>query len=110
MKRNTIILSTAIGLAAAYGLANAGQSLAPVNVNATAQANCTPPNSQAVCAAWHEQIRRNFNQREIGMLFGARTSYPNYGASFDRVKARYGALQGEFTAAQTSELGTVASK
>lgn len=110
MKRNTIILFAAIGLSAASVIAAAGQSLAPVNVNAQLKVDCTPPNSQAVCAAWHEAIRRSFSQREIGMLFGARTAYPEYLTSYAKVKARYDALQGEFAVAHAAEFGNIASK
>lgn len=108
MKRNTLILIGA-GLLAATSFANAAGQLAPVQVQGST-VDCTPPSSSAVCSAWHAEIRRNFTPREIGMLFGARTSYPNYAASFDRVQARYNALQGEFAAAHAVELNTIASK
>jgi hypothetical protein len=73
-------------------------------------AACTPPDSRAVCVAWHAEIRRNFTAYEIGMLFGARTSYPNYGASLDRLQARYNALQSEFASAHAIEVNAVASE
>jgi hypothetical protein len=60
--------------------------------------DCTPPNDSSDCAALHEQIRANFSPREIGMLFGARTSYPEYPTSYDRVKARYDTLTSDFAA------------
>ncbi|MBS0557323.1 MAG: hypothetical protein JSR27_07915 [Proteobacteria bacterium] len=106
MKRNTSIL-VCLGLLAASSLASAAQ-LEPVHVRGTA-VDCTPPNSRAVCSAWHAQIRRNFTLREIGMLFGARTSYPNYTASFDRVQARYDNLRASF-AANLGNNPAVASK
>ena len=108
MKRNTLILIGA-GLLAATSLVNAAGQLEPVQVQGSA-INCTPPNDSAVCSAWHAEIRRNFTPREIGLLFGARTSYPNYGATFDRLQARYNTLQGEFAVTHAAELDAVASK
>jgi hypothetical protein len=58
--------------------------------------NCTPPSDLAVCAAWHEEIRRNFAPREIGMLFGAATSYPEYVTSYSRIRDRYQRLRDDF--------------
>jgi hypothetical protein len=34
-------------------------------------------------------IRQNFDEREIGMLFGAATSYPEYRTSYSSVRERY---------------------
>jgi len=50
------------------------------------------------CTAWHRVIRANFSQREIGILFGTATSYPEYATSYARIKGRYERLQGEFLA------------
>ena len=98
MKRTTFAIITAIAFATS-SFANAGerQSLDAVKVNSSGQ-DCTPPNDSAVCSAWHEEIRRNFSSREIGMLFGAATAYPEYKTSYSKVKARYERLQGEFAA------------
>lgn len=110
MKRSTSITISASLLCAA-GLANAaGNQLSTVSVQGKMSAACTPPDSRAVCSAWHAEIRRNFTPREIGMLFGARTSYPNYGVSFDRLQSRYNTLQGEFAVTHAAELNAVASK
>ncbi|HMM58178.1 MAG: hypothetical protein DYH18_07520 [Xanthomonadales bacterium PRO7] len=112
MKRFTSIAISASLLCAA-ALANAaGNQLSTVSVQGIDKmsAACTPPDSRAVCSAWHEEIRRNFTPREIGMLFGARTSYPNYAASFDRLQARYSALQGQFAATHAKELNAIAAK
>jgi len=51
--------------------------------------NCTPPASAPECAGFHQLIRQSFSEREIGMLFGAATSYPEYRTSYDSVRARY---------------------
>ena len=94
----SITVSTCLLLASAIAGAAERQSLATVDVKGPIQSDCTPPNDRAVCAAWHEEIRRNFTSREIGMLFGAATSYPEYKTSYSNVKARYDRLQGEFAA------------
>src|SRR6478736_10528096 len=72
------------------------QVLAPVvvehvDVNRLVQ-NCTPPQSAPECASFHELIRQSFTEREIGMLFGAATSYPEYRSSYNSVRERYDSL------------------
>lgn len=98
MKRTTIAIIAGIGLAlsAAAGAAER-QSLGTVKVNSSSL-DCTPPNASDVCSAWHATIRRNFSNREIGMLFGAATSYPEYRTSYSQVKERYERLQNDFAA------------
>jgi len=61
-------------------------------------AACAPPSDLMACAAWHQVIRANFSPREIGILFGTATSYPEYATSYARIKGRYERLQGEFSA------------
>src|ERR1700756_3686722 len=107
MKRTTLAIVAGIGLALA-GNAGAGQNLDAVKVNSSAL-DCTPPNDSQLCSAWHAEIRRNFSSREIGMLFGAATSYPEYRTTYSSVKERYDRLQGEFAAGRTSG-ESVASK
>lgn len=107
MKRTTLAIVAGIGLALA-GNAGASQNLDAVKVNSSAL-DCTPPNDSQVCSAWHAEIRRNFSTREIGMLFGAATSYPEYRSSYSRAKERYDRLQGEFAATLTS-VDSVAAK
>ena len=62
-----------------------------VDVNRLVQ-NCTPPQSAPECASFHELIRQSFTEREIGMLFGAATSYPEYRTSYNSVRERYESL------------------
>jgi hypothetical protein len=85
----------AAGLLAATSLASAtsGQ-LAQVSVhqNSFSIADCAPPNDAKECAAFHAAIRRNFSEREIGMLFGAATAYQEYPTAFDRSRAKYAAF------------------
>jgi hypothetical protein len=47
-------------------------------------------------------IRANFSPREIGILFGTATSYPEYATSYTRIKGRYERLQGEFSGERLS--------
>ena len=66
--------------------------------------SCAPPSDLAACAAWHQVIRANFSLREIGILFGTATSYPEYATSYSRIKNRYARLHDEFSAARTVSL------
>ena len=72
------------------------QVLAPVivehvDINRLVQ-NCTPPAAAPECASFHELIRQSFTEREIGMLFGAATAYPEYRTSYNSVRERYESL------------------
>jgi hypothetical protein len=94
MKRFTSIVIGA-GLLAATSFANAtGGQLAQVTVHQDrpSTTDCTPPNDFKECADFHAAIRRNFSKHEIGMLFGAATSYQEYRTSFDRARAKYAAF------------------
>lgn len=68
--------------------------------------SCLPPSGLAACAAWHQVIRANFSSREIGILFGTATSYPEYATAYSRIKSRYARLHDEFSAERFSP-GTV---
>ena len=63
--------------------------------------SCAPPSDLVACTAWHQVIRANFSTREIGILFGTATSYPEYATSYERIKNRYVRLHDEFSAART---------
>jgi hypothetical protein len=65
--------------------------------------SCTPPSDLATCAAWHKAIRANFTPREIGILFGTATSYPEYATSYLRIKSRYEQLHDDFSATRLPE-------
>jgi len=64
--------------------------------------NCAPPSDLVACTSWHQVIRANFSPREIGILFGTATSYPEYATSYPRVRNRYARLQTEFSANRLS--------
>lgn len=68
--------------------------------------NCLPPSDLEACKAWHRVIRANFSPREIGILFGTATSYPEYATAYSRIKSRYARLHDEFSAERFSP-GTV---
>jgi len=68
------------------------RTLAPITIHRDTLADCKPPSSNAVCAPLHAQIRHVFSKREIGMLFGHRTSYADYWSSYDIVQERYQAF------------------
>ncbi len=75
--------------------------IAPSTVEATPSrldTTCLPPSDLVACTAWHQVIRANFSPREIGILFGAATSYPEYATSYARIRSRYERLQGAFSA------------
>ncbi|HEX7915880.1 hypothetical protein [Rudaea sp.] len=94
-----IVIASLLFAFAAANAADPQQPLNQVNVHsakpdALAAApkltlDCAPPNSAQQCAAFHSEIRRHFNSREIGMLFGAATAYPEYRTSYSFVKSRY---------------------
>ena len=102
MKRTTCIIAASIGLAM-FGSAGAHEGqLEAVSVRSSSSLDCTPPNSSQLCSAWHAEIRRNFTRREIGMLFNAATSYPEYTTVYSSVKERYNRLASEFAAVRAS--------
>lgn len=102
MKLNAI--SIAIVLAGIAGVASAAgqsQALPEVNVTAAGISACTPPSDAPACAEFHSWIRANFTQHEIGMLFGASTSYPEYlTGGIARLQRRYQTKLQEYVAAQ----------
>lgn len=116
MKLGTV--SFAIALVVTAGTAAAAgqnQVLEPIVVHGGVAALCTPPNGATghVCDGYDQLVRANFTSREIGMLFGYQTSYPeNLTGGIDRVRQRYDALvQRYLTAQATVKSGaTVAAK
>ncbi|HSE12739.1 MAG TPA: hypothetical protein VLB69_08895 [Rudaea sp.] len=97
MKRTLLAIALSV---AAVGYASAqdydDQVLAPVIVEHVdidrLVENCTPPAAAPECAGFHAMIRQNFSGREIGMLFGAATAYPEYLTSYSAVRERYDAM------------------
>ena len=97
-----IVLASVAGAAVAAGQ---HQVLPSVNVQAVGISGCTPPNDTAghACDAYDQFLRANFSAREIGMLFGYQTSYPeNLSGGIDRLQHRYQTLLQQFIAAQSA--------
>lgn len=112
MKFQTIAL--AITLAGICGAAAAGNNtLQPVNVS-DVTVQCAPPDDTAgpACDAFDRLVRANFTPREIGMLFGHSTSYPEYRTGgIDRLQRRYQALMQGYLAGQAQPAaGALAAK
>jgi hypothetical protein len=96
----TAVLMGAVVHADAAGSVSRGEALLSGSTSEPARSDldgkCKPPSDVAMCAEWHRVIRRNFAPREIGMLFGTATSYPEFATSYSRVKERYDRLRNEF--------------
>lgn len=93
-----IAIATITAATCASAIAGGNQrELEPVTVQSR-QVDCTPPTSSALCSALHAQIRSQFSLREIGMLFGARTSYPEAQTAYDGLHVRYRNLLREVAA------------
>jgi len=107
MKSQAITITLAIAMACAgfSGAAVAGndQTMSPVYVSAADITACTPPAYDQACEGFHRLIRANFSAREIGMLFGASTSYPeSLCGGLERAQKRYDALVQEYVAEQSA--------
>ena len=82
-----------IALCTAGGYASAQDTLPPVVVyhidSQRLVENCTPPAAGPECSAFHALLRQNFSEHDLGMLFGAATSYPDYRTRYSWVRERY---------------------
>jgi len=111
MKLQIITIAIAFaGFAGAAAAQNPNHALSPVVVSGVVAA-CAPPSAAPACGDFHRFIRANFSSREIGMLFGDRTSYPEYlTGGIDRVQRRYELLTQQYLAAQSPEAWQIAAK
>lgn len=104
MKLSAISIAIVIaGIAGTAYAAGQSNSLSPIVVPGAPVAECTPPNDTTghACDAFNQMLRANFSPREIGMLFGASTPYPEYvTGGVDRLQRRYQAVVQEYVAAQ----------
>lgn len=101
-----IVLAGMTGVSAA---ANPAGLMQPVVVSGTRSVNCTPPNGNTghACDAFDGLLRAHFTARELGMLFGNRTSYPGYqSGDLNRLQKRYNALVQQYVAAHAQTTGT----
>lgn len=116
MKLNAIHVATAIVVAAAVGAASAaepGKAMQPVTATALSPAGCLPPNDATghACDAFNQLVRSNFTSREIGMLFGNVSSYPeSLTGGIDRLQRRYQVLLQEYVAARQADQSRIATK
>lgn len=106
------IIAIAIAFAVpGFAAAASVHTLPPVHVSSAEVASCTPPADAPACADFHRWIRAHFSKREIGMLFGTRTSYPeNLTGGIDRLQKRYQALTQEYVAQVNAASGQFAAK
>jgi len=104
-------ISIAIVLAGVAGIASAagqGKVMKPITVSGAPVAECAPPNDTTghACDAFNQMLRANFSRREIGMLFGHQTSYPeSLTGGIDRLQRRYQAVVQQYVAAQRAANG-----
>lgn len=106
MKLRAISLAIVlVGMAGAAVAAGQNQVLPSVNVQAAGLSGCTPPNDTSghACDAYDQFLRANFSAREIGMLFGYQTSYPeSLSGGIDRLHERHDALLRQYLAAHAA--------
>lgn len=89
----------------AFAAGQQSRIMQSVTVTGTSVSGCTPPNDSTghACDAYDQMLRANFSDREIGMLFGNRTSYPeNLTGGIDRLQKRYDTLLQQFIAAHSA--------
>ena len=90
------------GLAStAFAAGQQSRIMQSVTVTGTSVSACTPPNDNMghACDAYNQFVRANFTSREIGMLFGYRTSYPDsLTGGIGRLQKRYDTLLQQFIA------------
>lgn len=85
----TSMFTIAIATLFVSQLANAADAtLGTIQARGSA-ANCSGVSYDPSCSTFHKEVRRHFNEQEIRMLFGSRTSVPNYQASYGKVEKRY---------------------
>ncbi|HEX7368897.1 MAG TPA: hypothetical protein VF284_01275 [Rhodanobacteraceae bacterium] len=104
-----IVAASLAGNAFAQG---STQQMPPVAVSGMDISGCTPPADAPACGAFHQAIRANFSRREIGMLFGSRTNYPEgRTGGIDQLQRRYNAwLRGYIASQQAVSNFRVAGK
>lgn len=113
MKLHVTAIAIAIAALSASAAAAAGnqQSLPPLQIVASDISGCAPPADAPRCDNLHRWIRANFSEREIGMLFGNRSSYPEYlTGGIDALQKRYQILLQAYVGAPRAMGAPVAAK
>lgn len=103
MKSSTLAIAIVLaGIAGAASAAGQDKVMGPITIAGAPVSECAPPNDQTGhrCDAFNQMLRANFSRREIGMLFGYQTSYPeSQTGGIDRLQKRYQAMLQEYVAA-----------
>lgn len=91
------------GVSCAAMAGNPAQTTGSTSVAARQKniAKCRPPNGNMgrACDNYDQWLRSNFTLREIGMLFGCQSAYPEYvTGGTDRLEKRYNALLRQYIA------------
>lgn len=107
-----VVLVSLAGVASAAGQ---NKVMQPITVSGVDVSACTPPNDTTghACDDYDQFLRANFSAREIGILFGYQTSYPeSLTGGIERLQHRYQAVLQQYVAAQKAAAGnaTVAVK
>lgn len=113
MKLPAISIAIAIALAGLAGVAAAAQPGGASAAAAPGITGCEPPNDHTgnACEEFNRLVRSNFTPREIGMLFGSSTSYPeSRTGGLARLQRRYQALIQEYVARQNAPRPEVAQE
>ncbi|CAM5227872.1 hypothetical protein [Rhodanobacter lindaniclasticus] len=102
MKLQMLTIAIVSSCFAAAAVARDHQPMLPsVVVTAKSIQACTPPAYAPSCEGFHRLIRANFSDREIRMLFGHSSTFPEYlTGGIDRLHKRYDGLVQEYIAAQ----------
>lgn len=92
------VLTLLAGSALADGHVSPASKPVPLPVNIEA---CTPPTDAPQCAEFHRALRARFSNRELGMLFGHQSSYPeSLTGGVERLRHRYEAAVQQYKLAQ----------
>ena len=104
MKLQALTIAIMFSCFAGAAVAGNDQQVMPsVVVSAASIQACTPPAYAPACEDFHRLIRANFSNREIGMLFGASSSYPEYvTGGTERLQRRYHGLVQDYMAGQSA--------
>jgi hypothetical protein len=110
MKSQAIAIAVVLAGFAGTVVAGSDQTMSPVYVSADI-ATCTPPAYDPACENFHRLIRANMSKREIGMLFGASSSYPeSLSGGVERAQKHYQALVHDYVAQQGTVHEQIAAK
>lgn len=91
MKLHILIITMALaGVAGAAAADNIGPATSRTLTPQELVTHCALPTSATACKDLHRAIRFNFRDREVAMLFGAGSVYPQYrNGGIERLQVRY---------------------